>query len=202
MKYTTAQLHEILKELPPDVNEAIGSVNYIDTLLDIEKRYRLHLDQADALGNEIFKLMLGLTSPQQFIDAIVSAVKIPRETAKLIATEVNEKIFRPVRESLMQIHKAKEAETSVSSAPIADVATPTIPAVEIPERHDISDNAKNKMEETFPEKETKRAPEPMPNIMESKLTEPFSLPVSSQSSPAVSPPQKTDTAPDPYREAV
>lgn len=183
MNYTTAQLHEILKGLPPDVNEAIGSVDYIDTLMGMEKKYRLHIDQADALGNEIYKLMLGLIPPQEFIGQIETNARIPRETAKLIAAEVNEKIFRPVRESLMQIHKMKEGiEEDAATAAVSDV-----PAGEIPEEQKIKDNAKNEMEETQP---VRSAPAETKNIAENKLTEPFSLS------------KKTDAAPDPYRETV
>jgi hypothetical protein len=129
MNYTMTQLHEILKGLPPDVNEAIGSVNYIDTLTDMEKKYRLHIDQMDALGNEIYKLMLGLTPPQQFVGVIKTSANLSDETAKQIAAEVNEKIFRPIRESLIQIHQMDTAEESVQ--PVID--NTAVPAGEIPE---------------------------------------------------------------------
>lgn len=182
MNYTTAQLHEILKELPPDVNEAIGSVDYIDTLMSMEKKYRLHIDQADALGNEIYKLMLGLIPPQEFIGQIETSAHIPRETAKLIAAEVNEKIFRPVRESLIQIHKMKERVEDDTTA----TNVSAVPTGEIPEEQKIKDNAMNEVEKTQPARsvatETK-------TIAENKLTEPFSLP-------------KKPAAPDPYRETV
>lgn len=129
MNYTPAQLHEILKNLPLDVNEAIGSVDYVDTLISMEKKYRLHIDQMDALGSEVYKLMLGLTPPQQFIDMVKTSVNVSDETAKQIATEVNAKILRPVRESLIQIHQMDVAEESVQ--PVID--NTAVPAGEIPE---------------------------------------------------------------------
>jgi hypothetical protein len=95
----------------------------------IEKKHRLHIDQAAKLSDEIYKLMLGVVSPQQFISNIESGSRIPHETAKQIATEVNEKIFRPVRESLIRIHQMDTAEESVQ--PVID--NTAVPAEEIPE---------------------------------------------------------------------
>lgn len=183
MNYTPAQLHEMLKTLPPDVNEAIGSVNYIDTLIDIEKKYHLHLDQADALGNEIFKLMLGLTQPQQFIGALKASVGVSDEAAKVIATEVNEKIFRPIKDSLMQIHKMKDSGEIKKDNTSDELRNDSVPQGEIPEEYGITNNAKNNREETQPVRSEVK------NIAENKLSEPFSLP-------------KKTSAPDPYREST
>jgi len=102
------ELYEMFRKLPPDVRDAYNSIEYEKVLEDIAKKHALHLDQADALGNETFQLMLGMTHPTEFIGKIASRANIPQAAAKEIAEEVNERVFKPIRGSLMKIHKMME----------------------------------------------------------------------------------------------
>lgn len=139
MPYTPDQRYEMFQNLPQDVKEAIGSVEYIQTLSEIEKKYHLHLDQADKLSREIYELMLGITHPQEFVAKVARSLAVPAETAKQIAEEVNTKIFRPIRVSLMKIHeevaRAALEETTPVDSPIdeysdSSLKSPTLPSVE------------------------------------------------------------------------
>lgn len=182
MPYTQAQIDAMFAGLPEDVKDAMSSVDTVRVMAEIQKKYNLHIDQAGELSTDGALLMVGALRPQEFIRQIETNARLSHETAVKIAAEINEKIFRPVRESLMHIHKMKEktgTEDHVSAA--------SMPAGEIPEEQKIKDNAKNKMEETLPERS--ELPETK-NIAENKLTEPFSLS------------KKTGAAPDPYRETV
>ncbi len=157
MTYTHEQLKTLLQDLPEDVREAISSVEISDIITDFRKKYNLHIDQTGELSNEILLLTIGATPPQKFVSNLENRMRIPRETATQITTEVNEKIFRPVRESLMQIHKMREAEEKPANEP----ATSEILAGEIPEKSN----------------------EIGKNFAEGKLTEPFSLPKKSSGTP-------------------
>jgi len=108
MQYTREQINALLRKLPEDLKEAIASVDDLDIILGIEKKYRLHFDQTGELSNEILLLTVGLTPPQEFIKNIQRRLNIPEETAREIGLEVNEKIFRPVRDSLKKIHRVDE----------------------------------------------------------------------------------------------
>lgn len=106
--YTFEELYEMFGKLPDDVKEAYHSVGYAQALDDITKKFQLHLDKVDILSTETFKLMLGITKPEEFVGRVERSIAVPRETAKQIAEEVNQKIFRPIRASLMKIHKMVE----------------------------------------------------------------------------------------------
>jgi hypothetical protein len=182
MPYTDEEFNTIFNELPEDVKEAMTAVDTVNIMMELKTKYNLHIDQLSELSAEVGMLMLGITHPQDFIGKVEASLRVPHETAKLIATEVNEKIFRPVRESLVQIHNMEEAPLAQENTP--KESSSTIQQAEIPEENDIKNNTKNEKEELFPEKrETK-------DIAENKLTEPFSMP------------QKTGGTPDPYRESV
>jgi hypothetical protein len=179
MAYTDEEFDKVFDTLPEDVKEAMTAVNTINIMMGLKTKYNLHIDQLGELSAEVGTLMLGATHPQEFIGKVETGLRIPRETAKLIATEVNEKIFRPVRESLMQIHKMREAEGVRGST--EDV--PAVPLGEISQSYDIKDNVKNEKEETHSMRtETK-------NITENTAADNSILP----QKPAV---------PDPYRETL
>ncbi len=128
MDYTDEEFDKEFNALPEDVREAMTAVNTVNIMVEIKTKYNLHVDQLKELSTETGMLMLGATHPQEFIGKIEAALHIPNENAKQIAAEINEKIFRPVRESLMQIHEMGEEK---SIQPIIE-SMPAI-AEEIPE---------------------------------------------------------------------
>lgn len=156
MPYTQEQIDTMFAELPGDVKDAMSAVDTVHVLADIQKKYSLHIDQAGELSTDAALLMVGAIKPQEFIGQIETNLRIPHETAKLIAAEVNEKIFRPVRDSLMQIHKMKEGGRGKESAPVVDI--PTAPLGSIPGEYGIKDNMKNNTEETQPVRTETKAP--------------------------------------------
>ncbi|MBI2120632.1 MAG: hypothetical protein HYT94_03350 [Parcubacteria group bacterium] len=143
MPYNDEQISTLLKNLPDDVKEAVSSVDTVDIITGVQKKHNLHIDQVGELSNEILLLTIGVTLPQKFIENLESRLKIQHETAKQIALEVNEKILRPIKESLMQIHKMKAAEeVPASESEIKEgVSAEEIPeAIRNPEERKIDVN--------------------------------------------------------------
>jgi hypothetical protein len=120
MPYTREQLDKMFERLPNDIQEAVTSDGTIACLKEIEKEHHLKREQVKELSAEIGMLMLGASSPQQFIPNIEKSAGISNETAKLIASKVNEKIFRPVKESLKNLHVLDKNSSEVGvSEPIS-----------------------------------------------------------------------------------
>jgi hypothetical protein len=105
MPYTKSQLDKMFAGLPDDVKEAMTSVDTVDVLKEIQEKYHFHLDQVADLSAEVGMLMLGAIPPQSFISTVQKSLGVPKETAKEIAATINEKIFKKVRRSLMEIHQ-------------------------------------------------------------------------------------------------
>ena len=110
MEYTRKQLDEKYEELPNDIQEALYADNVVKELKEIEKKYALNREQTISLSAEIGEIMFGTSSPQHFISNIQKEMGISEDSAKTIAAEVNEKIFRPVKESLKTIHSLNKKE--------------------------------------------------------------------------------------------
>ncbi len=108
MAYAKEQLLEMYRKLPKDIQDAIFSVDTAEIIREIGENNNLMIDKIGNLADETGLVMLGLTSPSQYIPHIVERLEISRETAKKIAEEVNSKIFFPIRENLKKIHGVEE----------------------------------------------------------------------------------------------
>ncbi len=91
-------------KLPSDIQEAMFSVDSAKIMKDIADKNDLHIDQAGALVDETGKLMMGETTPSNFVGSVEKHVRVDANTARSIAEEVNKRIFKPIRESLKEMY--------------------------------------------------------------------------------------------------
>lgn len=124
---TSKQISEAYQKLPADLKEAISGVETVEAIQVIAKKYGLMIDKIGELSGEIGLLMLGIVPPQDFIPNLAKRLGVERDVARKIAEEVNEQIFKKVRESLKQIHGLERS--SAEKTPVSSVST--VPVVEI-----------------------------------------------------------------------
>jgi hypothetical protein len=136
MSYTREELDKMFNELPDDVRDAMSSVDTVNILKGLQEKYKLHIDQIGELSAEIAMLMIGAMPPQRFITNIQKSIGADKETAKTIAAEINEKIFKNVRRSLMEIHQMDE-EKNYQDEKAKEEETKTIPPPANPEETKI-----------------------------------------------------------------
>ncbi len=104
MEYTAEQLEQKYNALPTSVKEAITSAKVEERVMAIGRYHKLHLDILGELADETGLVMLGLTHPRDYIRNLAERLGVSREEATAIARDVNEQIFRPIREALKQVH--------------------------------------------------------------------------------------------------
>jgi len=110
INYNTQQIRGIYSKLPNDIKEAIFSVDVSDKIIDIGKKHKLAVDKIGIIGNETSRVMLGVTHPNEFIGNLTERLEVDKEKARAIAGEINEQIFKKVRESLRKIHNMRDEE--------------------------------------------------------------------------------------------
>lgn len=115
MDYPFSKLEKQYKALPPDVRSAISSAHVGEKLMQIGRKYNLHVDTLDKLFGETGFVMLGLTHPKDYIKKISKQLGVDERTAREIATEVNEAIYRPIKESLKKMYSMKQAELAANA---------------------------------------------------------------------------------------
>ncbi len=104
------QLEEKYLSIPEDVQEAISSTKTNEKLLALTDQHKLQYDEAEELTKEIGYVMLGLKPKKDFIKNIQKATELNFDKARTIAEEINNTIFKDIRESLRQIHSNTDEE--------------------------------------------------------------------------------------------
>ena len=105
---TAEQIREIYIKLPQDLKDAILGVDSTDIMRKIGEKHKLAIDKIGKMVGEAGYVMLGVTHPNEFIANLVERLEVDKEKARIIAQEINEQIFKPVRESLRKIHNMRE----------------------------------------------------------------------------------------------
>lgn len=92
------------QDLPEDLQKALVSASFSNAITETGKKFELAIDKVGELADETGKVMLGLTSPSDYVKNLTARLGVPQEKAKMIAEEINQKVFQPVRESLKRVH--------------------------------------------------------------------------------------------------
>ena len=106
--FTEKQIAQMYDNLPEDLKDSIFSVDTTSVINEIGRKYGLAIDKIGDLANETGMVMLGVTHPNEFIGNLADRLEVDKEKARAIAGEINEQVFKKVRESLRKIHNMRE----------------------------------------------------------------------------------------------
>jgi len=205
MEYEYEELKKKYDALPDDIREAMSSVDIAQSVENIGKSHSLHVDQIGQLMDEVSFIMLGLMHPSDFISNIQKSLEIDNQVAQEITKDINEKIFRPIKASLLSIHGVdnKESESGIRNQ--ESTAKQDVGEKVEGRESDKSDYEYNKL----PPKgiiEEKPLPEIAPkDIVEEKLGGEFKIPSTEQEVTEPEPEKisaQVDKPVDPYREPI
>ena len=127
------KIEQRLAELPQDVQAAIASSELGEKLQAIGKAQGLHIDQMEALSDEVMLAMLGFVELEDLPHGIERQVRVDSARAQAITDAVNKDIFLPIRES-MKAWAANRNAAAQAPAPTAPtpIAAPSAPSVVMP----------------------------------------------------------------------
>ena len=123
------KLQERFKQLPKVVQDAITSADVEKRMRTLADTQKLHLDQWEALENEVMLALLGFQPVEDLEKNIKSEVNVSDEVATMLASEVSKIVFEPIREELER-ELAHPSTPTTPPAPAVLPATPPAPANE------------------------------------------------------------------------
>jgi len=111
----------LLGDLPKPVQDFYNGPKRAEIALALAKKYQLHADQAGDFEHAFMCMLLGISSPEEFVDELTQS-GIPEEKVRQLAVDVNEQVFVPLR-------KAEQSQPR----PTARMAEPvTLPGSSVP----------------------------------------------------------------------
>lgn len=117
------ELKDRFLQLPKAVQNAITSADVENRLRKLSETHKLHLDQWQKLENEVMLALLGIQKVEMLEENIKNEVGVPAEDAALLAGDIAEEIFLPIREELEseldQPTENENNESELSDKPVA-----------------------------------------------------------------------------------
>lgn len=115
-------VQEVFSTLPRPIQEFLTSPDRDAVTIRISEKHSLHTDQAGAFQKAFIFMLMGISSPEEFISDL-TATGIPEQTVRALAQDVNETVFKPLRE------KEREGSTITTPVPAPKPASSPEPIV-------------------------------------------------------------------------
>lgn len=96
------KLDKRFEKLPQDIENIVEKSNYQTTLYAVAKEHNLTVIQMEALEKAVANLITGTIPPDEFENYLQKNLDLPREVVGEIVNEINEKIFKKIREELVK----------------------------------------------------------------------------------------------------
>ena len=109
--YTPEQVEKALETLPEELKDALFSMETAQHVWDIREKYKAMDEKGDKIPSYVGYVLMGLMLPQEFEQALVKEIKLPKKAAQEVAREINRFVFYPVKPSIEQLHS-----TSIGTA--------------------------------------------------------------------------------------
>ncbi len=132
MENTKEEILEKYKKLPKDIQEVITSEEFGFEIQIIGKEVGITPTQALDVEDEVVKVLMGTSSPNELTRNIQAKIEVDQEKARAITERVNEEIFQKVISSLEFVYGTEgdlQSTTSPSTNPLqATSDLPTMPS--------------------------------------------------------------------------
>jgi len=199
MQYSLEQLNKKFDLLPEDIQSAISSSDVDQKIQNIGRQHNLHIDKMGELSDETGLVMLGFTHPSNFIKNIKGRVGVDENMAREITKEINEQIFKPIKNSLMKVHETENTITDDKQSETDEQIPSKEEVLEEIERQPTNYNQTTQIAASSDQgiKSISK------DIIESKLSKPFKIPKEETEHKAGETPSTTSGGYkdiDPYRE--
>lgn len=112
--------NEKLETLDENLKYAIIMSGWQESLIQIQKQFKLHIDQTQVLEDSTIKLMFGDIDAPDFISHMFNDAHINSETAADILLEVDLKILKKIREDLITIEEGEKEEEEIENFLLED----------------------------------------------------------------------------------
>lgn len=115
MKLSNQEIQTSIAELPANVQKAVITFDWGNEILNIGKRYSLHMDQIDAFRNESLMIILGKKSSGDYVSSLIKELDIKKNIAEQLVESANIKIFRELQKRAFTTETNEDTEIEKST---------------------------------------------------------------------------------------
>lgn len=107
------KIEKAREKLPKETREAISSVNWRGVILSMKDKKGYNLEQLSALELETELLLCGLVNPLNYQQELEMRMGIHKSQSEILVNELNELIFKKIKDSLISISSKKKNISSI-----------------------------------------------------------------------------------------
>ena len=96
------------ENLPPETRKAINSVDWKAVILGMRETKGYSLEQLEDLELETELVLCGLSLPENYPKELEEKMKIPRPQVEQLVTEMNNLVFRKIKDELIKNNQRKD----------------------------------------------------------------------------------------------
>jgi hypothetical protein len=130
------KINKAKEELPKETIRAIDSVDWKGVILGMREKKGYNLEQLEELELDTELLLCGLLKPENYPKELEEGMKIPKPQVDLLVSEMNEFVFKKIREKLIQDTEKEEMfikkVAEGNEIPIEIIPRPEIPNTKNP----------------------------------------------------------------------
>jgi len=115
------KLDDRFSKLTEETKDAIEKSDYQTKIYEIGQKYNLTVYQIGILGEAVINVMLGITLPNKFEESLKN-LELPGEKITEIVNDINEKVFKKIREELVKNIGIKKVEEIKQEPPISPLS--------------------------------------------------------------------------------
>ncbi|MEI8337829.1 MAG: hypothetical protein WCF92_01630 [bacterium] len=104
-KYTPEEYNKILDKLPQIIKETVLSSEATNILWEIGEKHKLQFDKIAIMHDLVMDTMMGIVTAKSLPDELAKELDLSSSEIAPMVEEINEKIFKPVREIMEKTFK-------------------------------------------------------------------------------------------------
>ena len=101
-KYTPEEYNAILDKLPDIIRDKVLSMDTTNLIWKIGETHRLQVDKIGTMHDMVMDTMMGIISSKDLPTELSKELNLPSAEIIPLMTEIDEKVFKPVREIMMK----------------------------------------------------------------------------------------------------
>ncbi len=130
--YSEEKIESQYQKLPQVLKNALYDPEIAEKIFSIGEKHKLTIEKIGFLAEEAGYIVLGLSRPEEFVNALKERLAVDESEAREIAKDISREIFLPLRSALKSAHETEIEEEapkapSVEPRPDARAAVPTPP---------------------------------------------------------------------------
>lgn len=129
MRYSKEIIQAHYAKLPERIRDFMETDETIEKILNIGKKYRLHIDQLNGLSQEVGYILHNIEPASNFNRNLIKYLGLSEDVANLITYDLNQEIFSQIRRELEKIAIPEDSQefyrakmSGISSVPKEEVA--------------------------------------------------------------------------------